>query len=43
MTASSTIVSPEMPVMTSMSVTDIEAMTVHLKATTRIGVDIMIA
>jgi hypothetical protein len=42
-TASSTTVSPEMPVTTSTSVAGVEAMTVHLKATTCTGVDVMIA
>jgi hypothetical protein len=40
-TASSTIMSPEMPVTTSTSVVGIEAMTVHLEATT--WADVMIA
>jgi hypothetical protein len=42
-TASSTIMSPEMPVTTSTSVVGIEAMTVHLEATTCTGADVMIA
>jgi hypothetical protein len=42
-TVLSTIASPEMPVMTSTSVTDVEAMMVLLEATTCTGADVMIA
>jgi hypothetical protein len=42
-TASSTIVSPEMPVTTSMSVADVKAMMVHLEATTYTGAGVMTA
>jgi hypothetical protein len=43
MIASSTITSPEMPVMTSTSAAGIEVMMVHLEATMCIGADVMIA
>jgi hypothetical protein len=43
MIASSTIASLEMPVTTSTSAIDIEAMTVSLKATACTGADVMIA
>jgi hypothetical protein len=41
--ASSTIASPETPVMTSMNTTSVEAVMAHLEATTHIGVGVMIA